>query len=102
LRNLKELEKAQRRKRWLETEYPLLLKAFAVSSHLDITGLHSEPLLQRLAEVNHKASLLRMQRKIRKIKYPGNAGAPREDRTAGGGEGGAAQVWRWGSAGIRY
>ena len=69
LRNLKELEKAQRRKRWLEMEYPLLLKAFAVSSHLDITGLHSEPLLQRLAEVNHKRSLLRMQRKIKKVKY---------------------------------
>jgi hypothetical protein len=69
-RNLKELDKARRRKHWLETEYPLLLKAFAVSSHLDLTGLHTDPLLQHRAEVNHKISLIRMQRKIRKINYP--------------------------------
>jgi hypothetical protein len=69
LRIEKEIQRVRYRITWLEMEYPRLLRAAAVSSHLDLTGLHDDPTFQRHAEVNHQIALIRMRKKIKSTKY---------------------------------
>ncbi len=65
----KEIRRLRHRMEWLEKEYPALVRAHAVSSHLDLTGLHDDPNYQRLVEATHNRSRLRLQLKIRKTNY---------------------------------
>jgi hypothetical protein len=69
LRLFKEVGRVRYRISWLEREYPRLVRAAAVTSHLDLTGLHDDPGYQRHAEVNRQLALGRMRKKIRTTKY---------------------------------